>query len=498
MNPRRSLVAFVMVCLVVSGSMAATASGPVELFIVHQNDFHGRLEPIVVDDEIRGGIAHLAGMVQAIRALYPDQVLWLDGGDTWHGTTLANAFLGESVVDAFNAAGLDAMALGNHEFNYDQAELVARAAQANFPVLSANTIQSDGGTPLLSPYALFERAGLTVAVIGLTTPDTEWAAHPKHTQGIHFDDPVETAQRLVQELEAKADVIIAVTHLGLEQDQRLARDVPQIDVIVGGHSHTKLESPVLIGDTVIVQANEYGKYLGVLRLVVDGGKVVEHEGRLVPVTEDTPVHLGVVAQLDEWNAKLSDRFEALLGHNSVFLDGEWPDVRIRQTNLGTLVAKLMRESLGADVGFVNSGSIRTSIAPGPVRMQDAYNVLPFENRLVGIELSGSALLDALEHGVQGYPQPWGGFPQVAGISFEFDPERPAGERVLDVRVNGEPLDFDRTYTVATSDFLAAGGDGYTVFASAKPMGTGNADGPFLRDLLVEYFLSGVEEPALTK
>lgn len=483
---------------------ADTHAQPIELIILHQNDFHGRLDTIVVDNEPRGGVARLAGIARDYRTRYPNRVLWLDGGDTWHGTLLANVFHGQPVVDAFNVAGLDAMVLGNHEFNYDQETIQVRAEQARFAVLSANTIRLEDGYSIVAPYTIFELDGVNVAVFGLTTPDTPWAAHPKTTVGLTFLDPVEAATALVPTLKEKADLVVALTHIGFDEDQRLARLVPEIDIIVGGHSHTKLSEPVQIGDTIIVQAHEHGKYLGALRLLVEDGRVVEYEGQLIPVTPDSPVDLGVADELLGWSSRLEERFQTVVGEAAVLFDGEPGHVRTQQTNLGRLVANLMRDALGelnGDFALLNSGSIRQSIHPGPVTLADVYNVLPFDNTLVGLELTGEQVYQAIEHGVIAYPQTWGGFLHTSsGLEYTFDPNRPAGERIQAITFNGQPLDHEAKYVVATSDFIANGGDGYDMLVGAPRLfGTEQSDGPFLRDLLHDHFeaVGIVTEPELT-
>ena len=487
MRPLRSFVVLLLLSCLLAAAVAAEAAS-VDIAIVHTNDTHARLQPIMVDNEQRGGMARVAGLVEVIRLLYPGRVLWLDAGDTTHGTNVANLFYGESVVDVLHAAGVDAMAIGNHDFNYGQDVLRARMAQANYPVLAANIVYTETGDSFAQPYAVFELDGVTVAVIGLSTQDTPIVTHPKNVAGLTFRDPVEVAAELVPQLDAQADLVVVLSHVGFDEDVRLAREVPGIDVIVGGHSHTQLDEPVQVGDTIIVQANEYGKFLGYLSLTVDDGRVVDYAGRLLPVTADTPVALAIQQRIDEWSAQLDARLDQVVGRSLVDLNGAREFVRTQETNLGNLVADILRETVGADIGLTNGGGIRASIAAGDVTLRDIYTVLPFDNVLVGIELTGEQILAALEHSVSAYPAQLGGFLQVSGLTFTFDANRPAGQRVVEVLVGGEPLDPNRVYRVATNDFLAAGGDGYAMFIGAHQFyGSQMADGEFLRDVVAAYF-----------
>lgn len=467
---------------------SVSASAATEIVFVHTNDFHARMEPIDFEGGERGGIARLAGMVNVIRGLYPDRVLWLDGGDTLHGTTVANLFFGSSVVDGFNRAGLDVMAAGNHDYNYGHDVLLLRAAQADFPILAANTFMKVSGERFLPPYAFFDLDGVRVAVLGFSPVTTPVTTHPKNVEAITFEDPLAVAAELVPQLREQADLVVVLSHLGYTEDVAMATAVAGIDVIVGGHSHTKLDEPVVVADTIIVQANEYGKYLGFLKLVVEDGQIVDYEGRLIPTTADMPVNLEVQTALADWQALLSERLNVVIGETLVDLDGERGNVRTRETNLGNLIADIMRETLDADVTLMNGGGIRASIPAGPITLGDIYTVLPFDNTLAGVEVTGEQLLAALEHGVSGYPVDWGGFLQVSGVNFTFNPNNPVGERITSVTVGGEPLDLNRVYRVATNDFMAAGGDSYTMLGDAPFFhGSDRGDGEFLRDVVADYF-----------
>lgn len=451
--------------------------------------------PFAFEGQQRGGWSRLAGLVQQLRDQHPGAVLWLDGGDTWHGTNLANLFQGQSVVEVMNTAGVSAMVVGNHDFNYGGEALLQRVQEARFPVLSANILQEASGQGLLDPVAFFEVNGLRLAVLGLTTPDTAVKTLPAHVEGLAFLDPVEVASRWVPRLREEADLVVVLSHLGVEVDRELAARVPGIDVIVGGHSHTVLEKPIRVDETLVVQAGEYGKYLGVLRLQVaqrpdgeGGSRVLGYEGYLIPVDAEIPGDPEIEAVIASWEARLPAILDRPVGYASVRLVGDREAVRTQETNLGNLVADIYRQVAGADIALINSGSIRDSVDPGVITLREIYQVLPFDNSIIGLRIKGRQLRQALEHGLTGYPQPWGGFPQVSGLRLIFDPEAPPGSRLREVFVGDKPLDDEREYKLATNDFLATGGDGYTMLTGLPIYFGSLRDGAIINQVVAEYLL----------
>ena len=473
---RRSLAyIFLLLCLLLPALAAAET-----LTILHINDFHGALLPTRPGANLpeEGGAARLAALVKAERT---PTTLFLAAGDLMQGTNLSNLFSGRPVIEAFNLMGLDASAVGNHEFDYGQAALKARAAEARFPFLAAN-IAGDGPW---KPSEIRQIGSLRVALFGLTTEETPVATHPRNVNGLVFSDAVATARRLVAELRPQADLIVALTHLGFEEDEKLAAAVPGIDVIVGGHTHTKVEQPSTIGGTLVLQAFERGVFLGRLDLEVTGGKVTAHRYRLLPVTATTGEDPEVAKLLAGYQQRLGEKMNEPVGAAAGDLDGGKDAMRTRETNLGDLVADVMREASGADVALINGGTIRAGIPAGPVTIGTIYNVLPFDNWLIAFAITGKELRQSLETGVSRVEVGDGGFPQVSGMSYTFNPKAAVGSRIVSVSVGGAPLDEARRYVLATHDFLAAGGNGYTVFAAHEPVY--NDSGRWLRDVLAEWW-----------
>lgn len=482
---RQFSIMLVITLLVVSSGLVAQAADT--LVILHTNDTHARLEPFAPASDAApiGGMIRIATLVDELREDNRKNVLLLDAGDAWHGTNIANMFEGRPVVEVMNLMVYDAMTLGNHDFNYGQTALAERQEEAVFPVLAANVLRETTGEPIGFSAVIKPIGDLKVGIIGLTTPDTPFVTHPKNVVGLTLDDPIERAKSLAGYLRPQVDVVIALTHLGIDADEELAAAVPEIDVIVGGHSHTRIEEPVVVGSTYIVQAGEHAQELGYLEITVEGGQVTDVSRKLVPVDAEVVDHADATKVVEKWGQELKEKLGQKVGTAAILLDGERANVRTQETNLGDLVTDIMRKTVDADLAVNNGGGIRASINAGPITIGDIYTVLPFDNTLVKVEMWGRDLLDALEHSVRLYPEQNGGFLQVSGLEFMFDPSREPGTRVIDVTICGEALNLDKVYTVATNDFIAAGGDGYSMFESATII---VETGEMLRDAVVSYVI----------
>ncbi len=480
---------------------------PVEIRILHVNDFHGFVDPYkpLGSDKLAGGVYYLAGSIKKLRNEKP--TLLLSAGDMIQGSNWANLTEGQSVIELMNEMKFDAMVVGNHEFDFGQEILKKRVFEANFPVLGANV----EGLNLLKPYIIKELAGIKIAIIGVTTEDTPTATHPKNVSCLRFLSAIETVEKYLKELKGKAELIIVLSHMGFYADRVLAERVRDIHVIVGGHSHTKIEKPARVNDTIIVQAWEHGKALGVLDLTITNGKIVKFHGYLEKISPENQLEDNSVKFIvDKYSKKISTILDEKIGIALSNLDGE--NVRKRETNLGNLIADIIRETAGADIAIINGGGIRTGIRKGEIRIKDIYSVLPFNNYIVAIKMSGTKIKEALEHGVSAVEKGAGSFPQVSGIKFIFDAKSEIGNRVKEIFVGDKPIEPDKEYFVATNDFLAAGGDGYTAFGetikSSKNYevtgGIIKADNlvysdhsRYLRDVVVDYIkMKGMIEPKI--
>jgi 5'-nucleotidase/UDP-sugar diphosphatase len=432
-----------------------------EIRILHLNDFHGFAEPYqpLGSNELLGGIAYLVSEVNRLRQEKP--ALLLAAGDMIQGNNWANLFQGESVIELMNLMRFDAAVVGNHEFDFGQNVLKRRISEAAFPILGANVEGLEG----LKGYTIKELEGIKIAIIGVVTEDTPVSTSAKNVAGLQFLSPISTAEKCVKELKGRADLILILSHIGFQADQRLAEAVKGIDVIIGGHSHTKVARPVKIGDTLIVQAWEHGKALGILDLTLEKRKMIRWEGYLEEIKpwrgKEDP---GVRALVEGYGKKVNLFMDVYVGETEVDLDGE--HVRRRETNLGDLVVDIMRMVSGADVAIINGGGIRTSLRKGAVKVKDIYSVLPFDNYIVSIRLTGKQIKEALEYGLSGIEEEAGRFPQVSGMKITYAFASPKGSRIKEILIKGTPIDPEREYQVATNDFMAAGGDGYKVFGEA--------------------------------
>ncbi|MCD5410627.1 MAG: 5'-nucleotidase C-terminal domain-containing protein [Clostridiales bacterium] len=485
----RKLVAGLIVAIMVLSSLAmafAAEAEAVTITIIHTNDIHGRL----LEGRFAGmGFAKAATLIEELRSENKN-VLLFDAGDTVHGLPIATLDKGEGVIQIMNAMGYDLMVAGNHEFNYGRDRLVELDGIADFPILAGNVIDEEGN-PILERYVIKEIEGVKIGIIGVATPETMYKSHPKGVVGLTFVDPVDYTKEVVAEIKDQVDVIIALAHLGTDVDSfhtsiRLAENVPELDIIIDGHSHTKENR--LVNDVLIVSAQEYLKYLGVVQFEVKDGEVISRTARLISKEDaaETEENAVVLEVLEGIKAAQDEIFAERVGYTTVKLDGDRADVRSRQTNMGTMITNVFLRVSGAEVAFTNGGGIRASIEAGPISRGDIVKVLPFGNAIEVLEISGADLKAALNHGTRVIEEGLtGSFPQVKGIKFDVDISRAEGDRVINVCINGEPLELDRMYEMATNDFLAAGGDGYGMFAEAKSLRSYMA----MEDAVVEFIKS---------
>jgi len=430
--------------------------------IAHTNDVHGHIEENASGKEF--GYAKIATLVKQWRGENPNFLL-LDAGDTFQGTVFVNQFKGESIVPILNHLGYNTMAAGNHEFDFGYEQLLKLRDMLKYPVISANVFKADG-KELLVPAYYAEIGGKKFAFIGFVAEDTPILTHPDNVKGLTFKNPVEVAKAAVPKLKQEVDHVIVISHVGIEVDREIAKNVPGIDLIVGGHSHTPLKTPEVVNGTYIVQDWEYGKSLGRADLYYLGKELVAFSGGLAEYDEKVQPDAEVDKRVKEIVAKIDEVMNVVIAKAEVDLDGDRNFVRKRETNVGNLIADIMLERTKsikgqeAEIALTNAGGIRTQLKAGDITKKDLYTLLPFPNTLVVVEVTGEELKKALENGVSKVEEAAGRFPQISGMSFTYNPAKPAGERVVEVKVAGQPLDLKKTYKLATNDFLAAGGDGY--------------------------------------
>ncbi|HEX8720463.1 MAG TPA: bifunctional UDP-sugar hydrolase/5'-nucleotidase [Pyrinomonadaceae bacterium] len=439
----------------------------VRVTLLQVNDVY-RFTP--ADRGARGGLARVSALRKRVLKESPN-ALFLLAGDTISPSVESITYRGAQMIDAWNQVGLDYSVFGNHEFDYGDEVLLQRMKESKFKWLGANVVDARTGRPFGSTplFDVREFGGVRVGLFGLTLPETKTTSKPGPETV--FRDPCETARAVIPQMRAAgAQAVVALTHLSLAQDKALARCAPGIDVIIGGHEHTLLQSSS--GGTPIFKMTADARELGRIDLNIDpaAGRVESVDWQIIPVNdavEDDPDFAPVVAKY----AKLTSELSQPVGRTTVALDARSATSRTEETNVADFVADAFRRAAGADVALVNGGSIRADdvLPEGELTVRDVLSILPFGNDLAVIEVPGDVLLKALEHGVsQTAPgaEP-GRFPQVSGIRYSFDASKLPGVRVTEVTVGGRPLDPKKTYTLVTTSFVAGGGDQYAMFKGLK-------------------------------
>ncbi len=479
-------------------------TGDFDLFVVHTNDVHGRAE----EGEGMIGYSKLSTLLDMARAA-TGNILLVDAGDTFHGTNFAGVSQGESIAELMDMLGYDAMAPGNHDFNYGYERLMEIDRECrerdSFRILSAN-ITDESGVLQFQPYQVYDFNGFRVCVIGLTTPDTKTMSHPKNTEGLEFDNPVvfENAQRAVDLAHEIADYVIVLGHIGYypsRPDSITSRDIAEaidgIDLFIDGHSHTVMDGGERVNGTLIVSTGNYLENIGVVEIRVRDGEASE-SSFLIPAADvaepsesglfsafgitSIPSDRNVDSFIAETDASIDEIFLERVAFLPMDLDGERENVRTRKTNLSKLITDAMTAESGADFSILNGGSIRASLKAGPVTKGDIHSVLPFGNIITIAEITPKGIYEALEYGYASLPEASGSFPQT-DLKVVYSESAPTGNRIRRVYL-GETL-LDRTddetrCRVATNDYLAAGGDGYTMFGQKL------GEGPLVEEVFEEY------------
>lgn len=438
------------------------------------SDIHGHMTPYTPSGSAieAGGSARAVWLFQEAERRNPNTLI-LDGGDSPYNTDLANISLGKSSVDVMNAQGYDATVLGNHDFDYAFDNLLSLADRAEYSVLSANTYWKDGSYPEeFDPYIIKDLDGLKVAIVGLTDDGSKATTHFSNTQDIEFHDQWEVGQDVVAKADAEADVVILLAHLhGSNND--VPTKIDGIDMEIGGGNDT-FGRPLNIEDTVVVNPGGVGTCVNQTNLNVKDGQVLGYTFNQIILSPDVPEVEAVNDIIDDYQADLDAQMDEIIGQCASDIAWSSPLVRTQESPLGNLAADALRDYCDADIAIQNGGGIRAGLTAGDVTVGDIFAMLPFDNKVTLVEVTGQTVWDALENGVSGYPETYGQFPQVSGIKYTFDGSKPAGERIVSVTLpDGTPLDMDAWYTLACNDFMCGGGDGYTMFNVLNPE---NSDG----------------------
>ena len=470
-----------------------------ELVIFHTNDMHTRIQS--TDDGGKSiGLAEITAAVKAAKAKNP-ATLWLDAGDTFHGLPMIMTTRGENIIPILNTTGIDATTAGNQDFDYGFAQLEKLVKGLKFPLLDANVIRKSNGKMLFKPYKIFNVGGIKVGVFGLSTPETAHQTRLTNVTAVDFLNPVDVSKQMIKQLRPKCDVLIAVMHMGVDASskftsERVAREAPGIDLIVDGHSHTALPEGIRVGDTLIVQAGCYEHFLGRATIEIEDKKIISKRAELLDADEvkaiapkpDEKILAEIAAAKKE-----SDKFlGAVVAHSDKKLSSERVLVRRNESELGNLAADAFRWDAQSDIAVINAGGLRADLPAGDVRKRDTISIFPFGNTLRIAEIKGSTIREMLEHSVEFYPASFGGFLDVSGMTFSYDPTQPAKHRVKEVLIGGQPLDDNKTYTIALADFQLEGGDDYTMLKGLKVVGERGVFDEIFANYLNEVGMKGIE------
>ncbi len=465
--PRRLAL---MLALVLLSQVSLAQQKPdctVRVTILQVNDVY---QFVPVELGSRGGLARVLTLKKEIEQQSPN-TLFLLSGDTISPSVESITYKGAQMIDAWNAVGLDYSTFGNHEFDFGPDVLRQRMKESKFKWIAANVIDKKTGKPFGDAlgYVIREFDGVKVGIFGLTLEETKTTSRPG--PDVEFLNPCETAQRMVKEIHAQGvKTVVALTHLSMSEDKEVAR-CSDVDVIIGGHEHTLMES--VSGGAPIFKMTADARELGQIDLNISKstGAVESIDWKVIPVTDKIEADPQFAAINRKYGGLLKELAQ-VVGRTSVALDARSAVGRTQETNVGNFIADAFRLATRADVGLMNGGSIRADelIPRGPLTKRDVLAILPFKNRVIKLELTGAMLRAALEHGVARSAEDMepGRFPQISGAKFTFDARRPAGSRIVELTIAGKPLDDQKKYTLATSDYIGIdGGDGYSVLKEAR-------------------------------
>jgi len=440
--------------------------GPWNLTLFHVNDIHGQFVPAPAwwrDDEAPvGGVVALASHLADERRTAPASLL-LDAGDFMTGNPICDmkvdGVAGGALIDMFNLVGFDADVMGNHDFDKGRANARALAARAHYPVMALDIVDRRGEPEFPATPPILHRGGLAVGVIGVSCAELFDVTADTRTGGLRLLDQEKVIRRWARRLDPETDLLVLITHDGVDRDTLLARRLAGsgIDVLVGGHSHTRLRRPLLIGNILVVQAGSKLQNLGRLDLRVRDDRVVGYRGRLVPLlaagTHAAPA-------LEKLVGRYAARVDSEYGRPIGTLVTPWRRSGKSESNVGDWLCDRLREAAGADVAVLNSGTIRRGHEPGPITRLDVYQMLPFDNTLVTFRVTGAQLRHILLTNARHAESGRHGILQVGGLRYRYDAVAGGAVKDLTVTVGGQPLDPRRVYTVACPDYVVMQSDVY--------------------------------------
>ena len=467
--------------------------GTKEITILHTNDFHSAFDPIpaywLKGSPKLGGAAQLTTMINQIRSKEKNCFLF-DAGDMFTGM-LSNVSEGEILMEMMMSMKYDAMGIGNHEFDYGSKNFTKQMNRVPFPVLGDNIFYKGTNIAYSRPYTIIEKNGIRLGVIGIIGLDAFSVLWQEGSADLEFRDPVPITKKIVEELKPQVDLIVVIAHQGktgpqqtdaearpevqrnFDEDIRFCKEVPGIDVYVGGHAHRGIEIPYKepTNGAIIVQTYGYGTRLGYLKVKIQDGKIVSYKGELLKVWSDKyKPDSSVLAKINAYKKKSEQEIGQPLGTFKTRLVRDYH----RESSLGCFIADVIREAGKADIGIENAGGLRADIPEGTVTNGHVLDAVPFFNKLSVLQMTGKQIKEVLEQGFSLER----GMVQVSGLTAWYDMSKPIGQRLIQLNIGPEPVQDEKIYTVATNSFVAEGGDLYMTFHDLKKTNS-DKDLPFI-------------------
>jgi 2',3'-cyclic-nucleotide 2'-phosphodiesterase (5'-nucleotidase family) len=504
--------------------------------VLSTTDLHGNVLPVdyYTNKPDARGLAKVATFIRQARKENPAGTLLLDSGDTIQGTPLEyfhnkkNNQPPDPLMLAMNALRFDALAVGNHEYNFGLGVLEKARREASFPWLSANTYRQGTNETHFKPYIVKELNGVRVGIIGLTTPGVPSWENRENFAGLEFREPVAEARKWVGVLRAKerVDLVVVAMHMGLEEDLRtgeaspgqvsnenvgvrLAREAPGIDLILMGHTHREVPS-LLINNVLLTQANFWGRHLARADLYLERGKggrwrVVAKSARTVAVNEGTETDAEIARLVEPYDRETQGWLARVIGESPAELTAA--DARFRDTAILDLIQRVQLEVGNADVSMAASFNPQARLPRGAVTVRDIAGLYIYENTLVVLEVTGRQLKDALEHSANYFRAyeagrspaelvdekiPAYNFDIAEGVTYDLDLTKPRGARVVNLRFRGQTLDPAQKLKLATNNYRVNGGGGYTMFKGAPEVYRSSTE---IRELIIDWVERNKRVPA---
>lgn len=502
-----------------------SASKRVQIVILGTTDLHGNLFPVdyYTDKPDDRGLAKVATIIKRTRNENPNVVL-IDSGDTIQGTPLAyyhnkkNNQPTDPMMLGMSALGYDAMAVGNHEYNFGLKVLEKARSEAKFPWLSANTYKTGTAKTYYEPYVIKEVAGVRIGILGLTTPGVPtWENKPNYA-GLEFREPLLEAKKWVPILRGKerADIVVIAMHMGLEEDLRtgeinpgqvknenqaiaIARQVPGVDLIFMGHTHREVAS-LAINGVLLTQANHWGRHVAradvYLESVDNKWRVLARSTRTIPIDDKVQANEEILKLAEPYHRETQAWLSREIGESAAELTAV--DARFRDTAILDLIQRVQMEAGKAEVSMAAVFNPQARIAKGPVTVRNIAGLYVYENTLVVIEVTGQQLKDALEHSAKYFrdyesgkmPEdlinekiPAYNFDIAAGVTYELNISKPIGQRIEKLQYHGKPVSPAQKFRLATNNYRVNGGGGYTMYQGAPVV---YRSGEEIRELIIDW------------